>query len=274
MATVASSMDLQQQPGRSSGGPAAAAVDRWIFVFTAATFVVVTLTGFIPDSLQMIANVKSGARPPLPPILHAHAVLMGSWLLLLLTQTSLMATRHRALHQKLGRVAMLLAPALVLVGMVLVPTMYRMSWHAAEVAPAGAAGDAARAVVPLRDNIMLLQFRIAILFATFILLGVRARRVDSGLHKRMMILGTAIAMPAAIDRIHWLPSTFPMSPLSSDLYTLLLVAPLFAWDVARHHRVHRAWWIWLGIAAPVSVPVYLLWGTPAWQAIAPHLMGL
>ncbi len=45
-------------------------VDRWIYVFMAALFVVTVLVGFIPDSSRMLANVEAGARPPLPPILH------------------------------------------------------------------------------------------------------------------------------------------------------------------------------------------------------------
>jgi hypothetical protein len=44
------------------------------------SFIVITLTGFIPDSLQKIAAVQSGARPPFPVVLHMHAVLMGSFL--------------------------------------------------------------------------------------------------------------------------------------------------------------------------------------------------
>ena len=70
-----------------SGTPRAHAIDRWIFVFMAAWFIVITLAGFIPDSMMKIGMVQAGVRPPFPIVLHMHAVLMGSFLLLLFAQT-------------------------------------------------------------------------------------------------------------------------------------------------------------------------------------------
>ena len=61
-----------------------------------AVFVLATvLAGFIPASLGKIAAVEAGQRPPFPPVLHVHAVLMGAWVLLLLAQTSLVASNRR-----------------------------------------------------------------------------------------------------------------------------------------------------------------------------------
>src|SRR5215218_10834915 len=136
MATVAGTPGLTE-PTRDvlSGTPRAHAVDRWIFVFMAAWFIVIVLTGFIPDSMMKVGMVRAGARPPFPLVLHMHAVLMGSFLLLLLAQTSLMATGRSAQHMRFGMLAMVLAPALVIVGFVLAPTMYHMLWEGAQVAP-------------------------------------------------------------------------------------------------------------------------------------------
>ena len=80
-------------------------IDRWIFVFMAGLFLLTVLVGFVPDSFALVKGVQIGLLPPLPPILHVHAVLMGSWLLLLMAQTTLVATGHRALHRKLGLTA-------------------------------------------------------------------------------------------------------------------------------------------------------------------------
>lgn len=55
-----------------------ALVDRWIFAGMAALFVATALIGFVPDSLMKIGLVAAGGRAPFPPILHVHAVLMGS----------------------------------------------------------------------------------------------------------------------------------------------------------------------------------------------------
>jgi uncharacterized membrane protein YozB (DUF420 family) len=261
------------RPDVLSGTPRARAIDRWIYVFTAASFIVVTLIGFVPDSLEKIAAVKAGARPSFPLVMHFHAVLMGSFLLLLLAQTILVAKGRCDLHRRLGLAAMVLAPALVLVGFVLVPTIYHSVADAARSAP-GAAGEAMRQRLPILDDIMLFQLRIGILFPLFLLIGLRARSRDPGLHKRMMILATAVALPAAIDRIAWLPTTLPASPLATDLYTMLAVSPMFAWDVARNGRIHRAYAIWIGLSLPFAVAVHGLWDTPWWHAIAPRIMGL
>ena len=121
---------------------------------------------------------------------------------------------------------------------------------------------------------MLLQLRIAILFPLFIFIGLRARTGDAGFHKRMMILATAMALPAGIDRIPWLFHSMPGSPISPDLYTLVAIAPMFIWDVARNRRVHRAYWIWLAVNIPFAIAVHALWDTQWWHSIAPRLMGL
>lgn len=256
-----------------SGTPRAGTIDRWIYVFTAASFVALTLAGFIPDSLAKIAAVQAGERPPFPIILHAHAVLMGTFLLLLLAQTTLVATGRCALHRRLGIAAFVVAPLIVVAGFILVPTMYHQTWDAAQAAPPGAARDKLQQGVLIRDNIMLLQLRIGLLFPLFLLIGLRARGLNAGIHKRMMILATAMAMPASIDRIPWLPSTMPFSPVGPDLYTLLAVSPMFVWDVIRNRRIHEAYWIWLAVNLPFAVLVHGLWNTDWWHSVAPRLMG-
>lgn len=274
MATIAQPrIDSKQRQDVLSGTPRAHAVDRWIYVFTAASFVVIVLAGFIPSSLAKIAAVQAGERSPFPLVLHLHALLMGSFLLLLLAQTTLVATGRGHLHRRLGLVAMVLAPALVAVGFVLAPTTYHGVWNAAQAAPVGAQEQLQQLILRL-DNIMLLQLRVGFLFPILLVIGLRARGREAGLHKRMMILATAMALPAGIDRIPWLPTTLPGSPLAPDLYTLLAVSPMFVWDVVRNRAVHKAYWIWLGVSLPFAVAVHGLWDSTWWHATAPQLVGV
>jgi hypothetical protein len=116
--------------------------------------------------------------------------------------------------------------------------------------------------------------RVGILFSLFLTIGLLARGRDDGLHKRMMILGTAVTLPAAFFRIAWLPTTLPALPLSLDLYVLLAVSPMFIWDVIRNRGLHRAYWAWLPIYAASSLLVNRLWDTPWWHATARHVMGV
>jgi hypothetical protein len=273
MASIAQTFaDLNRRPDLLSGTPRAGVIDRWIYVFTAASFIVITLTGFIPDALMKIAAVQAGQRPPFPLVLHFHAVLMGSFLLLLLTQTTLVATGRCDLHRRVGIAAFIVAPALVVVGIILVPTIYHSVQSFAQTAPPEVQAKMQQRLLAL-NNIMLLQMRIGILFPLFLAIGLTARGRNAGLHKRMMILATATALPAAIDRMDWLPTTLPASPLATDLYMLLAVSPMFVWDVVRNRRVHEAWLIWLGINLPFAAVLYSLWGTDWWRSTAERLMG-
>jgi hypothetical protein len=274
MATIATSFaGAERRPDLLSGTPRAGFIDRWIYVFTAASFIVIVLTGFIPDSLMKVAAVQAGERPPFPLVLHFHALLMGSFLLLLLTQTTLVATGRCALHRRVGIAAFVVAPALVIVGFILVPTIYHSVWNFAQSAPPEVQAKMQERLLQL-DDIMLLQLRIGVLFPLFLVIGLRARGINAGLHKRMVILATAMALPAAINRMTWLPTSLPASPLATDLYTMLAVSPMFVWDVIRNRRVHEAYWMWLAINLPFAVAVHGLWGTQWWIATAPKLMGL
>ena len=275
MATVTGVAAFQdRKPDLLSGTPRAHAIDRWIFVFMAAWFIAIVLAGFIPDSLMKVEMVRTGQRPPFPLALHMHAVVMGSCLLLLLAQSWLLATGQRARHKQLGVAGMVLAGLVVVVGIVLVPTMYHQLWYAAQAATTPEAKASTQQGLRFWDNITLLQIRIGILFPVLIAIGLRARGKEAGLHKRMMILATAMPLPAGIDRIPWLPQTMPGSPLTVDLYTLAAISPMLVWDVVRNGRVHRAYWICLAAYLPCAIAVHALWGTAWWRSMVPQLMGV
>jgi hypothetical protein len=268
--TTALAKGLTRAP---SGKSFARAVDRWIYVFMAASFVAYTLTGFIPDSIAKVAAVHAGQRAPFPPVLHVHAVLMGTFLMLLLAQSTLAATGRLHYHRALGIAAFVVGPALVIAGLILVPTMYHQVWDAAQSAPPGIRPAIEQGLREF-DNIMLLQIRVGVLFPIFLAIALAARKSDPGLHKRMMFLAVAIALPAAFDRISWLPSSMPGSALTPELYTILAVAPMFAWDLVRIRRVHKAYLIWALVSLPFAVLVHTLWDSEWWHAAARHLMGV
>jgi hypothetical protein len=221
--------------------------------------------------MMKMAALSDGLRPPFPMILHVHAVLMGSFLVLLLIQTWLAAIGRIGGHMQLGVATGLLVPVLAIVGFLLAPTMYQETVHAAQ-----AAGPQARekleALVLRKENIMLNQVRVGILFPLFIAIGFLARRKDPGLHKRMMILATASALGPVFARITWLPSTFPASPISHEAYMLGVIAPMFLWDVYRNGFVHKAYMIWAAISLPVIIVVNMLWDRPWWHETARSIL--
>ena len=272
MATVADRFSFKERrPDLLSGTPRAHSIARWIFVGMAAWFIAIVLTGFIPDAMMKVALVKAGARAPFPAILHVHAVVMGSFLVLLLAQTWLMATGRKGLHMQLGVLGAVLAAVLVIVGFILAPTMYYQVWGGATFGPPEVR-KALAPVVPLLENILLLQMAAGTMFALFITIALRARGRDAGLHKRMMFLAIASPLGAAISRMTWLPTTMPASPLSINLFVLVALAPMFVWDVVRNRRVHKAYLIWFPVFVAVTTAVNLTWDKPWWHVTAKAIM--
>jgi hypothetical protein len=85
---------------RNAGGPVhwsfARFADRRIFVFTGALFI--RDPGRFSTGVRLHHGGSENRPAPVPPlIVHLQAVLMGSWLLLLLVRTVRMATGRRTL---------------------------------------------------------------------------------------------------------------------------------------------------------------------------------
>jgi hypothetical protein len=271
MATIAGRTFLEERRDVLSGTPRAGFIDRWIFVFMAAWFIFVVLVGFIPDAIGKVQAVQAGLRPPFPIVLHMHAVAMGAFLLLLLTQSMMVATGREAMHKQVGIAAFVLVPALVVIGIVLAPTMYNQTWDALQTAPASAR-PALQQLLYIKEDILLLQISAGVLFAIFMWIALSARERNSGLHKRMMFLATSVPLAASIDRMNWLPSSLPANPWATDLWILVALAPMVVWDVVRNRKVHEAYWIWLAIYVPACLVVDYLWDKPAWHVAARQIM--
>lgn len=274
MATTAEDL-LGSTPAVGEAKPTLAQfIDRWIYVFMAAFFVVTVLVGFLPSSIGKFMAVQAGFRPPFPLVLHVHAVLMGSWLLLLLTQATLMARGKRGHHMQLGVAGMILAPAMVLTGFWLVPTMVAYNWPLIAAAPPEALPWGAENTRMFLSSLVAAQISSGVLFAVFVAWAMLVRNRDLGTHKRLLILATAVPLPAAIDRIAWLPTSYPESALAPLGWPVVWILPMFLWDLWRLKRVHRAYLIWGAIYLPVAIVVYSLWWSPGWIATAQRLVGV
>jgi hypothetical protein len=200
---------------------------------------------------------------------------MASWLLLLLAQTSLMATGRGALHQTLGRISFVLAP--LMLGMMLLLT-FRL-YYVLFTAGADALGppppleDAARRVA----FSLFVQGRAAVLFAIFYAWAILARRASPETHKRMMMLATFAVIDAALGRMSWLPG-YGGAPDQSytiiHLYQLLLLAPAVVYDLVRFGRVHKAYLIGIGLFLPFAVATHVLWNLPVWRRAVGAALGI
>jgi hypothetical protein len=234
----------------------ASAFDQRFYAGMAWLLVLVAIGGFAPRSLAIV----SGSMPSPPLVVHLHAAVMASWVALLAIQASLALKGRIDLHRRYGLASLVIAP-LVLV-MLIAVTIVRQN---------DAAGTPAASAV---NNILFLQLRSIVLFPTFFIWAMRARRTDSQTHKRMMLLATLMLLDAAIARMSWLPyNRFPHDYLAIHIYLLLLMVPGLLYDLIRIRRIHRAW-IWgLALLLPWIVATELVWGSHWWSEWGPRLVG-
>jgi hypothetical protein len=198
-----------------------------------------------------LAGVFRVFRAPLPSLtIHLHGAAFSCWILLLVTQTSLVSAGRTDLHRRLGIAGFLRACRMVILGVL-----------AATDSLARAGGPAGRDVqffyiVPLTDMLI---------FATLTFFAFRARR-NPQTHKRLIIVATIGLTMAAIAR--W-PTTFllrnaAMAALLSYVFLLIVVA----YDLWSSRKVHRAT-LWAGgfliFVQQIRIPIGK---TAAWQAVA------
>lgn len=245
--------------------------DRWIYAGVAGLYFAFVLIGFIPDSIDMLAAVEAGERPVLPPVLHFHALMMGAWMSLLLAQSILMATGNKRHHMKLGLAAVVVAP-LVVISMVAVAIANFAFLATATPEHLPEAAISARKYAS--SHLLLEQMRLVVVFAVFVTWALVVRRQAPETHKRLMLFATLMLMPAAFNRVPWLPSTLPESALSNHLLLLLFLAPLLIYDIWRRGRIHHAYVVGIAVCLPFIAFAYAVWGSDWWTATAPRIFGI
>ena len=218
--------------------------ERLFFSGMAVAFAVVVFVGFAPTYfLRTLSD-----RPPLPWLVHLHGVLLSTWILLLLVQTTLVALRRTDLHRLLGAGGGVLAASIIPVG-------YFVAISAARGGAAADPGTLKFLIVPMGA---LIVFPVVVGAALLL-----RRRPD--FHKRLILIATIELMNAAVDR---LPGVFaaglaPFYP-GTDLFLLALVIH----DGVTLRRIHPATlWGGLFLVAMQVLRVQLM-DTSAWLAVA------
>jgi hypothetical protein len=201
--------------------------DRQFFTGMAIAMLVFVLIGFARS--YYLAGVFHS--PPLPNVLvHVHGALFTAWILLFVTQTSLVASHRVDLHRRLGAWGVSLAAAMVVVGLVTA-----IDSEARHFEP-GDAGVETRAFFTVTISL-------TVLFGTFVYLAYR-NRMKPAAHKRYMLLATITLMDAAFQRFP-VPASWWGPEAAALLCTIPLVAILAAYDYWSSGKVHRVT-LWAG----------------------------
>jgi len=246
MATAAAVRAAQlpvDAPGRHDRlfyGGMAVAMGLTVFAGFASTYYLRFLTG------GPKATLTNG---PFTALVHVHGALFTAWVLLFIVQTALVASRHVAVHRRLGVAGAALAAAMVVAG-----TLMAIATAARGSAPVGV-DPLAFLVIPIFD---------IVLFATFVTAALALRR-DKETHKRLMLLAYVSIMVAAVAR---LPGVLPLGPAAFFGLSFLFVVAGGMYDLLSRRRLHKAY-LWGGALIVVSVPLRLaISGTGAWRALA------
>jgi FtsH-binding integral membrane protein len=187
---------------------------------------------------------------PLPAlIIHLHGAAFTCWILLLVTQTSLVSAGRTDIHRRLGIAGFFLACLMVILG-VLAATNSLVR----NAAPPGL-DPKVFYVIPLGDMFI---------FSTLIFFAFRFRSNPSA-HKRLIYVGTVALMIAAIAR--W-PIWSHRDPITATLTSYIFLVILVAYDLWSTRKVHRAT-IWAGtfliVVQQIRIPIAK---TAAWHAFA------
>jgi len=228
--------------------------DRRMYIWFAVFMPIIVLVGFA-RSYYLKGFFGFPALPSL--LVQLHGIVMTSWVVLFVTQVTLVATGRTRTHQRLGVSGAVLAILIVIVGVL-----------------TGIAG-AARGSTPGPPALQFLAVPVFDMLVFAILVGtalyVRRRRLD--IHKRPMLLAAVNLLTPASARIplHFIQTGGPL--VFFGLTDLCLLACV-AYDSVKNRRLHPAF-LWGTLLIIVSQPLRLmLSGTDAWMRFATMLVGL
>ena len=236
------------------------ASERKFYSRMALLLVAVVFIGFAPSFyLKGIVPPYPRPNPTLPPSVLLHGTVFTLWMALLVTQTQLVSARRTETHMKLGKLAMLLAIALI-------PVMYVTAvWAVAR-----------HSHPPFTDDLNWTAIPLAVIPAfAFLVYEAWRRRKQAQWHKRLMLSATIIfAAGPGFSRIPLAPPTFWAFTIQLLAGTFLLFLPLFIWDRRTQGKVHPASWTGYAVATAAAVIPLALIYTESWAGIAAKLPGV
>jgi hypothetical protein len=232
--------------------------DRNLFLIILAVIWFGILAGFIPDVLAHMA----GGHVPFAPIVHVHAAFYLGWLVLLTAQMSLVRSRRVGLHRRLGLLAVVMIPAMAILGPWTGIVMGRREFGTPDGDP------------QLLSVIFLDALNFTVIASSGLIL-----RADAVAHRRLMMLATIFITGAGFGR--WLgapvaklmgggPVAFYLENYSA---VLILVVGMVLYDLRTRGRLHPLVAAAMAFGLTDNWLACFLHELPAWKAISDHLLG-
>jgi hypothetical protein len=191
---------------------------------------------------------------PVPRVVYVHAVVFTAWVILLITQSSLVLLHRVVWHRRLGLFAIALGVAIPILGLMTAVAMTRRN------RALGMGGGEEFLIVQLFDMLA---------FTVCFALALHWRRRPE-YHRRLMLMATCALSVAAFSRLpNWLVPHMFWYP-TIDL--LMFMGAVRDWLVL--HRVHPVYLYGLPAMVVGQLTALLIYktGAPAWVAIASWIL--
>ncbi len=193
--------------------------------------------------------------PPVPFIVHVHAIATTGWLLTASALVLMVETGNVGLHRRVGWFAAGYA-ALVIV----IAPWSELSWQALNLQTPGS----------LPPQFLSIAFSGVICMAALLPWGILMRR-NSAAHRRVLILATVCISDAGFARMMSLfmpaPTTFLGTYLFYEGGNLFLILLMFLWDLKRD-RMMKQFLVAALFVITVSLTATGLYFNSTWQAIS------
>lgn len=177
---------------------------------------------------------------------HLHAAVFFSWVALYLAQNFLVASDRLAVHRRLGWASVILAPVMVVMGLVIMTVSMR------------------RTGGPFffdQNEFMISNVFQLILFCGFVFAAVGQRK-NTGWHRRLMFMGTTILTGPGLGRLLPMPLMIPHAWRLMVLITLIFPAIMMIADKRRYGKVHPAWFWGIGLVLAGQIVADLIAYSP------------
>ncbi|WP_336961115.1 hypothetical protein [Sphingobium aquiterrae] len=219
--------------------------DEKFFLMSAIVMAMVLVGGF---SFQLAMGRSTFASPL---YVHAHALTFFGWTALYLLQNILAAGGSTALHRRLGWIATVMVPAMVVLGTFITVRKVQQ-------------GAAPFFFEPL--YFLLMNPLSILVFAGLVASAILLRR-HTQWHRRLMFCGMAILTGPGLGRLLPMPLFIPWAGWAVFAAVMLFPLAGIVRDLRGSGTVHPAWWWGVAAIAGVQMGAVVLAGSPVGPVI-------
>ena len=233
------------------------------YLFMAIALNVVVFWGFSITYFAPLLSQQSafgGDVADLPLIVHLHGLSFFLWFLLLLLQTSLIATSRYRLHRRTGIASVALVAIMAVTGLIIVTVNIHKPLQPGEPPIWILFGPAILSTL--------------ILFVVFYALAIRNRR-RSDFHKRYIVVASSVVLGAAAFRVLMgiLGPNLGNIPAGILLTNVFIIAGMLH-DRYVDGKIHRVYWTGIIVCVTTEILFLALPHTPIGQAYLQLLAGI